>query len=56
MKKQSCKKSEAEKPQIGTSPQEGQLNIDIDKLQTIEGQGRVTVAADEWIRLMEFVQ
>ena len=33
-----------------------QDNLDINKMRTITGHGRVSVAADEWIRVMEFVQ
>ena len=54
VKKQSDTECEAEKPKVGTSPQEEEL--DIGKLQTVQGQGRVSVAADEWICLMKFVQ
>ena len=54
VKKQPGKKGEAENPKVETSPQEEEL--DIGKLRTVEGQGRVTVPADEWIHLMEFVQ
>ena len=33
-----------------------QVNLDINKLRTVTGHGRVSVAADEWIKVMEFVQ
>ena len=33
-----------------------QGDLDINKLRTVTGHGRVSVAADEWIRVMEFVQ
>ena len=33
-----------------------QDNLDINKLRTVTGHGRVSVAADEWITVMEFVQ
>ena len=33
-----------------------QDNLDINKLRTVTGHGRLSVAADEWIRVMEFVQ
>ena len=31
-------------------------DLDINKLRTVTGHGTVSVAADEWIRVMEFVQ
>ena len=31
-------------------------DLDINKLRTVKGHGRVSVAEDEWIKVMEFVQ
>ena len=33
-----------------------QDNLDINKLRTVTSHGRVSVAEDEWIRVMECVQ
>ena len=33
-----------------------QGDLDINKLRTVTSHGRVSVAADGWIRVMEFVQ
>ena len=31
-------------------------DLDINKLRTVTGHGTVSIAAGEWIRVMEFVQ
>ena len=31
-------------------------DLDINKIRTVTGSGRVSVPCDQWIQLMEFVQ